>query len=59
VRFQIMDTAPERYALNVASATAAVSGLQLAGAYLHGSAVLGGSMRVAAMSTSWPYAMAR
>jgi hypothetical protein len=37
-----MDTAPERYALNVASATAAVSGLQLAGAYLHGSAVLGG-----------------
>jgi hypothetical protein len=37
-----MDTAPERYALNVASATAAVSGLRLAGAYLHGSAVLGG-----------------
>lgn len=37
-----MDTASERYALNVASATAAVSGSQLAGAYLHGSAVLGG-----------------
>jgi hypothetical protein len=54
-----MDTAPEHYALNVASATAAVPGLQLAGAYLHGSAVLGGLMHVAAMSTSWSYAMAR
>lgn len=42
VRFQVTDMAPERYALNVASATAAVAGLQLAGAYLHGSAVLGG-----------------
>jgi streptomycin 3"-adenylyltransferase len=37
-----MDTAPERYALKVASATAAASGSQLAGVYLHGSAVLGG-----------------
>ena len=37
-----MDTALERYALNVASATAAVLGSQLAGVYLHGSAVLGG-----------------
>ena len=33
---------PERYALKVASAAAAVSGSQLAGVYLHGSAVLGG-----------------
>jgi len=37
-----MDTGPERYALKVASATAAVSGSQLVGVYLHGSAVLGG-----------------
>jgi len=37
-----MDSAAERYALKVASATAAVPGLPLAGAYLHGSAVLGG-----------------
>jgi hypothetical protein len=37
-----MDPESERYALNVASAAAAVPGLQLAGAYLHGSAVLGG-----------------
>lgn len=37
-----MDTEVERYALNVASAMAAVSGLRLAGVYLHGSAVLGG-----------------
>ena len=37
-----MDTAPERYALKVASATAAASDSQLAGVYLHGSAVLGG-----------------
>jgi predicted nucleotidyltransferase len=37
-----METEPERYALKVASATAAASGGQLAGVYLHGSAVLGG-----------------
>jgi hypothetical protein len=37
-----METEPERYALRVASATAAVSGSQLTGVYLHGSAVLGG-----------------
>ena len=37
-----MDTAMERYALNVASATAGALASQLAGAYLHGSAVLGG-----------------
>ena len=37
-----MDTAPELYALKVASATAVASGSQLAGVYLHGSAVLGG-----------------
>lgn len=37
-----MDMAAERYALDVASATAAVFGSKLAGVYLHGSAVLGG-----------------
>ncbi|HEY8045087.1 MAG TPA: aminoglycoside adenylyltransferase domain-containing protein [Streptosporangiaceae bacterium] len=37
-----MDPAPERYALKVASATAAAFGAPLAGVYLHGSAVLGG-----------------
>jgi hypothetical protein len=37
-----MKTDLERYALRVASATAAASGSQLAGVYLHGSAVLGG-----------------
>jgi hypothetical protein len=37
-----MDTGPEHYTLKVASAMAAVSGLRLAGVYLHGSAVLGG-----------------
>lgn len=37
-----MDTMSERYVLDVASATAAVSGSHLAGVYLHGSAVLGG-----------------
>jgi Domain of unknown function (DUF4111) len=37
-----MKAEPERYALRVASATAAASGSQLAGVYLHGSAVLGG-----------------
>jgi hypothetical protein len=37
-----MDMMSERYALNVASAMAALFGSQLAGVYLHGSAVLGG-----------------
>lgn len=37
-----MDTALERYGLNIASAMRAVFGPQLAGVYLHGSAVLGG-----------------
>ena len=37
-----METVSERYALEVASATAAASGSRLAGVYLHGSAVLGG-----------------
>jgi hypothetical protein len=37
-----VETEPERYALRVASATAAASGSQLAGVYLHGSAALGG-----------------
>ena len=37
-----MDTGTESYALKVASAMAAVSGSQLVGVYLHGSAVLGG-----------------
>jgi Domain of unknown function (DUF4111) len=37
-----METEPDCYALKVASATAAASGSQLAGVYLHGSAVLGG-----------------
>lgn len=38
----MMEVEPERYALKVASAMAAVSGSQLVGVYLHGSAVLGG-----------------
>jgi hypothetical protein len=37
-----MDTAPERYARNVAAAAAAIFGSRLVGVYLHGSAVLGG-----------------
>ena len=37
-----MEKEPDCYALKVASATAAASGSQLAGVYLHGSAVLGG-----------------
>lgn len=37
-----MDAVSERYALNVASATATVFGSKLVGVYLHGSAVLGG-----------------
>lgn len=37
-----METEPDCYALKVASATAAASGSQIAGVYLHGSAVLGG-----------------
>jgi predicted nucleotidyltransferase len=37
-----MDARSERYALDVASAMAALPGPRLAGAYLHGSAVLGG-----------------
>ena len=37
-----MDTAPERYALNIASAMAETFGSQLVGVYLHGSAALGG-----------------
>jgi hypothetical protein len=40
VRFKIMDAATGRYTLGVASAMAAVLGSQLAGVYLHGSAVL-------------------
>jgi Domain of unknown function (DUF4111) len=41
-RLPDVDPASERYALSVASAMAAVAGSQLVGAYLHGSAVLGG-----------------
>jgi streptomycin 3"-adenylyltransferase len=37
-----MDAGSERYALDVASAMAALPGPRLAGVYLHGSAVLGG-----------------
>lgn len=39
---QIMDRVPEAYARDVASAAASVLGSRLVGAYLHGSAVLGG-----------------
>jgi predicted nucleotidyltransferase len=38
----VIDAATERYTLDVASAMAVVLGSQLAGVYLHGSAVLGG-----------------
>jgi len=38
----MIDAATERYPLDVAAAMAAVLGSQLAGVYLHGSAVLGG-----------------